>query len=326
MLSYVILGTGAVGGYYGGLLRKSGFDVQFLARSDYAFIKAHGLRVDSPQGNFHLSNIDVHAEPASLPPCDVALVAWKTTENDRLPAILPRVVKPGGTVLVLQNGLDPEREAAQALPGARILSGLCFLCSRKAGPGWIRHLDYGAVTLAAYAPGGSEGPQGVTAEMRAIGEDFQAAGVEIRLHEDWRAARWRKLVWNIPFNGLCALLGKDTAQLLREPALRARVAVLMDEVIAGAGRCGCPLPAGFRERMLRDTDAMAPYEPSMKLDRDAGRPMELAAIYARPLQAIAEAGGAAPGTANLYADLRALENRGRGEDQMGLSIDSVFFP
>ncbi|HKP97438.1 MAG TPA: putative 2-dehydropantoate 2-reductase [Fibrobacteria bacterium] len=314
MASYAIIGTGAVGGYYGGLLQKAGKDVHFLARSDHAHIKSQGLRVDSPKGNFRLENVRVYDRADAMPPCDVAVIAWKSTENGRLPEVLPRVLKPGGVALVLQNGLDPEREAARAAPEAKVLGGLCFLCSQKAGPGWIRHLDYGAVTLAAY-PGsaaeaqGASPAQGVTEEMRRVGEDFRAAGVEIRLHEDWRAARWRKLAWNIPFNGLCALLGTDTARLLRHPPMRAQVGALIGEVIEGAKACGCPLPADFGDRMLKDTDAMAPYEPSMKLDRDAGRPMELAAIYGRPLEEIAKAGGAAPRIRDLHAQLSFLDGR-----------------
>jgi 2-dehydropantoate 2-reductase len=306
MGSYAILGTGAVGGYYGALLQKAGKEVHFLVRGDFAHVKSHGLKIDSPKGSFQLEKVNAYVSAEALPQCDVAVVAWKSTENRMLAEVLPKVLRPGGAVLVLQNGLDPERDAALASPGSPILSGLCFLCSRKAGPGWIQHLDYGAVTLARYSP---QGAQGVTAEMRSIGEDLRAAGVEIRLHEDWRAARWRKLVWNIPFNGLCALLGADTSELLRHPPMRAQVSGIIDEVIAGAAACGCVLPADFRDKMLKDTDAMAPYEPSMKLDRDAGRPMELEAIYRRPLEAIAAAGGSAPLIESLHAHLGFLERR-----------------
>lgn len=301
--SYAILGTGAVGGYYGALLQKAGRKVQFLVHTDFAEVRAHGLRVDSPRGDFRLPVVDAVSRPEDLDPADVAVVAWKTTANGLLADVLPYALKPGGSALVLQNGLDPEREAAAAAPGDKILSGLCFLCSRKAGPGWIQHLDYGAVSLAAFG----DGPQGVTPEIRAVGEDLAAAGADVRLLEDWRTARWRKLVWNIPFNGLCALTGRDTSELLRDAVTRARIAALMDEVIAGAAACGSALPTDFRERMLADTDRMAPYKPSMQLDREAGRPMELEAIYGRPLQVIAAAGGQAPAIADLYAGLLRLQ-------------------
>lgn len=303
MPSYAILGTGAVGGYYGALLQKAGRKVQFLVQSDFAHVRAHGLRVDSPKGDFRLPVVDAVSRAEDLDPAEVAVVAWKTTANGLLPGILKYAIKPGGCVLVLQNGLDPEREAAQAAPEAEVLSGLCFLCSQKAGPGWIRHLDYGAVSLAAFG----EGPQGITPEMRAVAEDFQAAGVDVRLLEDWRNARWRKLVWNIPFNGMCALTGRNTSALLKDPSTRNRISVLMDEVIAGAAACGCVLPAGFRDRMLADTEKMIAYKPSMQLDREAGRPMELDAIYAKPLRAIAAAGGSAPAMQALYGELSRLE-------------------
>jgi 2-dehydropantoate 2-reductase len=169
--SYAIVGTGAVGGYYGGLLQKSGQDVHFLVRSDYRHIKSYGLRVDSPGGDFLLERVAAYQDADSMPTCDVAVVAWKTTENGGLAKTLPKVVKPGGIALVLQNGLDPEREAAAVVPGAKVLSGLCFLCSRKAGPGWIQHLDYGPITLAAYSEGA---PLGVTPEMRLVESDFRA--------------------------------------------------------------------------------------------------------------------------------------------------------
>lgn len=303
MPSYAILGTGAVGGYYGALLRKAGRQVQFLVNTEFAYVRAHGLRVDSPKGDFTLPVVSAVSRAEDLEPADVAVVAWKATANGLLPGVLKHALKPGGVALVLQNGLDPERQVAAAAPWAKVMSGLCFLCSQKAGPGWIRHLDYGAVSLAAFG----EGPQGVTPEMRAVAEDLQAAGVEARLLEDWRTARWRKLVWNIPFNGLCALTGKDTSALLKDRETRARIATLMDETIAGAEACGCPMPKDFRDRMLADTDRMRPYKPSMQLDREAERPMELDAIYARPLEAIAKAGGKAPAIAGLYARLRALE-------------------
>jgi len=303
MLSYSILGTGAVGGYYGALLQKAGRKVQFLVHTDFAQVRAHGLRVDSPKGDFRLPVVDAVSRAEDLDPAEVAVVAWKTTANGLLPGALKYALKPGGIVLVLQNGLDPEREASAAAPDAKVLSGLCFLCSHKAGPGWIQHLDYGAVSLAAYG----EGTMGITPEMRAVAEDLKAADVDVRLLEDWRNARWRKLAWNIPFNGMCALTGNDTLALLKDPLTRGRISILMDEVITGASACGCALPTGFRDRLQADTEKMIPYKPSMQLDRESGRPMELEAIYERPLRAIAAAGGGAPAIEALYRELSRLE-------------------
>lgn len=307
MSSFAILGTGAVGGYYGGMLQKSGQDVHFLVRSDYAVLKKLGLRVDSINGNFHLQSVQAYASVDAMPRCDVVIVSWKTTENKMLSQILPKVVKPGGVVLVLQNGLDPERQAAPFAGEAKIISGLCFLCAKKEGPGWIRHLDYGAITLAAFNQELS-GPMGITPEMLRVSRALQAAGIETNLQEDWWQARWRKLVWNVPFNGLCALHGRTTSELLGEPSLRALAKALMLEVVSGAKSCGVTLPENFVDRMLEATDAMAPYEPSMKLDRQAGRPMELEAIYGRTVQEIVRTGGQAPLIDTLWTQLHSLVN------------------
>ena len=322
--TYAIVGTGAVGGLYGALLHHAGREVHFLLRSDYEHVRRHGLRVDSPLGDVRIPKVHCYSEPEAMPACDVVVVAWKTTQNAHLGRVLPRLVKPGGAVLVLQNGLDPEREAAAHAGGAAILAGLCFLCSRKEGPGWIRHQDYGMVTFAAYGDGrgNSDGRSndagngdapvrslGVTPEMRAVESDFREARVETRLEEDWRCARWRKLVWNIPFNGLSALLDADTRELMAHPGTRALLGDLMDEVMAGAAACGCPLPPDFPQKMLASTEAMAPYETSMKLDRNARRPMELEAIYGRTLEEIRKAGGTAPRMEALLAELRFLEGR-----------------
>jgi 2-dehydropantoate 2-reductase len=304
MRSYAVVGTGAVGGLYGALLQRSGQDVHFLMRSDYSFVHDHGLRVDTPLGDFQLEKVHAYSRPENMPRCDVIVVAWKTTSNHDLAEVLPKIVKPGAIILVLQNGLDPEREAQTQAPGCKILGGMCYVAAYKAGPGWIRHLAYGAITLAAYAP---TQPLGITREMQEVGEDFREAGVEIVLQADWRTTRWQKLVWNVPFNGLCALLGADTQALLRSSNIRDLLKDMMEEVVAGALACGCNLPEDIVQRMFAITDVMTNYKPSMQVDRDAGRPMELDAIYGRTLEAIHGAGGHAPRMETVLAQLRYID-------------------
>ncbi len=306
MSRIAILGTGAVGGYYGALLARAGQDVHFLLRTDYIQVKNHGLRVDSVDGDFRLDTVRAYSDALSMPKCDIAILAWKTTDNAQLKKILPLILKPGGMVLVLQNGLDPEKDVAALVPGATIIGGMCFLCARKEGPGWIRHLSYGAITLAEYISGNAPAA-GVTDAMRVLEQAFALAGVEIRLQPDWRVARWTKLVWNIPFNGLCTVLNANTSQLLRHPLMRNLVAQMMAEVTTGAKACGVVLAEKTIEKMLANTDTMAAYEPSMKLDFSAGRPMELEAIYSRPCQAILKAGGTAPRIETLLAQLQCME-------------------
>ena len=143
--------------------------------------------------------------------------------------------------------------------------------------------------------------------LRAIGTDFEKAGVRVDLEEDLIAARWKKLVWNVPYNGLCVVHRCTTDVLMKDPAMRRLCEALMHEVRGAAAADGHPLRASFVDAMLRSTDEMAAYSPSMKLDFDAGRPLELDAIYRRPLAAATAAGVRCPNIETLYGQLLDLD-------------------
>ena len=195
--TYAIIGTGAIGGYYGALLQRAGHTVRFLLRADYEHVKSHGLRVDSKGGDFTLPRVQAYRQPADIPPSDAVLVCLKTTENHVLPTVLPHVLADDGVVVLLQNGLGMEDDVARTVGPDRVMGGACFICSHKVGPGHVHHMDYGAVTLGDYKDDGT--PAGVTERVRSIGADLEAAGVEVRLSGDLPATRWTKLVWNVPF-------------------------------------------------------------------------------------------------------------------------------
>ena len=112
---------------------------------------------------------------------------------------------------------------------------------------------------------------------------MQAAGITARM-VDYEEARWRKAVWNMPFNGMTVALGAQTDQLLKHPATRALIRRQMLEVIHAANACGVTaITEEFADQMIRNTDEMTPYSPSMKLDYDFHRPMEIEYLYSRPL-------------------------------------------
>jgi 2-dehydropantoate 2-reductase len=306
--SYAIIGTGALGGFYGGRLARAGLDVHFLLHSDYEHVRRHGLLVESADGDFHLPRVNAYARAADMPPCDVAVVALKTTANDLLGELLPPAVAPDGVVAVFQNGLGIEERVAGIVGPDRVMGGLCFLCSNKVGPGHIRHLDYGYVTLGDFDPRGR--PAGLTDRMRAIGGDLQAAGIRVNYAEDLVLARWKKLIWNVPFNGLSVLFGAATDVLMGETHTRELAEQLMHEVAAAAqAAAGRTIDDEFIRRQLADTRKMKPYRPSMLLDHEAGRPMEVEAIFGAPLRAARAAGCPVPQLERLYRQLKALDAR-----------------
>jgi 2-dehydropantoate 2-reductase len=274
-------------------------------------VKAHGLRVDSKDGDFHLRDVRAYRRVEDMPRCDVAVVAWKTVQNHLLPLLLPPVLKEGGVVLVLQNGLGVEGVAAQAAPGHRVFGGLCFVCASRVGPGHICHLDYGSVRMAEHSP--EHRPAGLSPALEALAADFRGAGIEVGVAEDLVLARWQKLVWNVPYNGLSVVLDANTAELMGDPDSLALVEGLMREVLAGAASCGRTIPAEFVGEMLEMTRVMKPYRASMKVDYDEGRPMEIEAIHGEPLRRAAANGVDLPLLKSLYHQLRFLgARRGSG--------------
>ncbi|MBD3883516.1 putative 2-dehydropantoate 2-reductase [Phormidium tenue FACHB-886] len=310
---YAVLGTGALGGFYGARLQQAGAEVHYLVRSDYEQVKQHGLVVESPDGNFTLPKVYAYQQAIDLPPCDVVLVALKTTQNHLLPKLLPPVIKDEGVVLVLQNGLGIEAEVAEIVGSDRVMGGLCFLCSNKGAPGHIRHLDYKQITLGDFAAGYQ--PCGITERMQQIAADFEQAGVPIELSEDLLIARWKKLVWNIPFNGLSVVLNAMTDQMMANEWTRSLAENLMREVLLGAAASvqltqpgsDRSIPPQFIQTMLDYTTQMKPYRTSMKIDYDERRPLEVEAIFGKPLRMAKQAGVALPRIEMLYQQLKFLD-------------------
>lgn len=303
---YAILGTGALGGLYGGLLARAGHDVHFLARSDFDWIRAHGLKIETPLGDFTLESPQVYQRAEDMPQVDVVIVAWKTTANASLATTLPAVCGPGTTVLVLQNGLDVEAETAHVVGIEKVLGGCCFLCSNKVGPGHIRHLDFGRIAFGEYS---SRHGGRVTERMSRIVDDFSETGIKVQPSEQLAQVRWSKLAWNIPFNGLSVVLDADTKAIMESEAGADLARSLMEDVQASAAACGIAIDPQHIERMLADTKQMVPYDSSMRLDYRHRRPIEVEAIFGNPLRAAQAQGYAAPQIEMLYRQLLFLDAR-----------------
>lgn len=297
--SFAVIGTGAIGGYYGAMLQRAGHEVHYLLRSDYAHVRAHGLHVQSFKGDFDLPNVKAYDDVAQMPKVDVVIVALKTTQQGLLEHLLPPLLRKDTQVVLIQNGVGVE-EATQALvPEARLVGGLAFICVDKPAEGFIRHQQNGSINLAPFSS--------TEAEVAELAEIFNQAGLPAQIlpHTD---ARWRKALWNMPFNGLCTVLRTTTDRTVKEPHARALVEAIMQEVVAGAQACGVEtLTRDSIANSIAYTEAMAPYSPSMKLDFEAHRPMEIDFLYHRPI-AMAEARGAKmPLLKMLAAQLELLE-------------------
>ncbi len=300
MLSYSVIGMGAIGGYYGGCLAKAGREVHFLSHSDYRQVLEHGLQVDSCRGDFYLPHIAAYQRSQDMPKTDVILVGLKTVNNHLLPSLLAPLLHDDSIVLLIQNGIGVEEDLQQAFPQLHIVAGMAFICSAKVGPGHIRHQDFGSINLGNYSC-----PEDDFQQLRADLVDAGITAAEVPYLE----ARWKKAVWNMPFNGMTVALNTSTDKLLGNPSTRQLIYDQMMEVIGAANALGITaLTADFAEQMIQTTDAMVPYSPSMKLDFDYRRPMEIDYLYTRPIAVAKKAGFKMSKLAMLEAELRFIES------------------
>jgi 2-dehydropantoate 2-reductase len=290
-----VVGAGAVGGYYGGRLAQHGHEVHFLLRGDWRAVAEKGWVIKSCRGDFSLSpqQVRVYQDPAAMPRADLVIIATKATANHELPRLVAPLVGPDTTILTLQNGLGNEEQLAGLFGPERILGGLCFVCINRIGPGLIHHIDYGLVRIGAHVP------KQKRVAARVV-ELLAGAGIECELLEDLAHGRWEKLVWNIPFNGLGAVLGVSTDVLVSNVAGLELVGGLMAEVLAAARGVGVQLPVNMPELKIQQTQRMGAYKSSMQIDRELGRPMEVEAILGEPVRAAERAGVRVPQLRMLY--------------------------
>jgi 2-dehydropantoate 2-reductase len=292
-----VVGSGALGLYYGGRLVRAGNAVRFLARSDLAVLRERGIVVRAPEGHFTLPDVTVAADSAAIGPVDLVVITLKATANDQLPRLLPPLLHPGTLVVNLQNGLGVDESVAAVVGAERTVGGLCFVGVNRLAPGIVECKLPGQIVAGEFV-----GP--AQARTRALAALFGQAGVDLQLSDSRASARWHKLVWNVAFNGLTVTGGGiTTAAVLANPTLVAEAAALMGEVQAIAAAEGVVISGAFLTEQLERTRPLGDYKPSTLLDFLAGKPLEVEPIWGEPLRRAQALGVPAPRLAALYAAL-----------------------
>ncbi|ATC64410.1 2-dehydropantoate 2-reductase [Nibricoccus aquaticus] len=298
-----VVGSGALGCYYGAMLARSGVAVTFLVRSDLAVVRERGLRVKLPTEEFALREVRAQATPEEIGPCDLVIVALKTTANGDFRTLIAPLLHERTAILTLQNGLGSDEELARLFGAERVMGGLCFICVNRTAPGEVLCIEPGSLSLGEFG-------RPVSERLRAVGELFTRSGVRCQLGDDLAWLRWKKLVWNVPFNGLSIVAGGITTDvILADAALEAEVRALMAEVIGAAGKLGYAIPMNVIDQQIAHTRPMGPYKPSSLIDYLAGRAVEVEEIWGEPLRRAQAVGAQVPRMAMLYALLGRLTKR-----------------
>ncbi|RPJ62821.1 MAG: 2-dehydropantoate 2-reductase, partial [Dehalococcoidia bacterium] len=274
-----VIGSGAVGSYYGGRLAEAGHDVHFLVRRDYHAVRSSGLNVASPDGNFILTQPKVANTSAEIGPVDWVICALKSSSIDEAQHLVRPCIGPQTRILVLMNGLGLEDSFAGGFGEERIFGGLAFTCINRGKPGYIHHLAYGTVNIGHYR----DDP----AELEKAIRLWSGSKVQVLPAPSLLRARWEKLCWNIPFSGLCVAAGGITTDIIMaDNDLRDAALALMEEVIkSGNEDLACHSEQvridrqAIVESMFKRTSTMGAYKPSTMIDFIEGRSMEIAAIF-----------------------------------------------
>ncbi len=297
-----VVGSGAVGCYYGGMLARAGHDVHFLMRSDLETVRRDGLVIFTKGNEVRIPRVQCARTTVEIGPVDVVLIALKATANGELERLLPPLIGKETALLTLQNGLGNEDFLAGRWGAERVMGALCFVCINRTAPGVIRHLDHGSISIGEFHRPASD-------RARAIAEAFRAVDVEASVVDELEGERWRKLLWNIPFNGLSIAAGATVADVLADSGLRAAARWLMDEVLDAARRLGHEIPDSFADWQVDRSDSMGAYKPSSMIDYQLGRPVEVQAIWGEPLRQGVAAGAKMPRLEMLHAIIRHVTER-----------------
>lgn len=296
--SVAVVGSGALGLYYGGRLAEAGEQVSFLARSGFEELVNAGLRAKSIHGDFDLPTVVARRTTQEIGPVDLVIIALKATSNAILATLLPPLLHPGTQVLTLQNGLGNCEKIAEIVGPERVLGGLCFVCVNRHTAAQIDHSGGGRVSLGEWLPNQA----GRSSELV---RRFQAAKIPAEAVGNLEKSQWEKLVWNIPFNGLSITEGGvTTADLLARPETEQEIRAIMAEVIEGANALGFDLVAALAESNIARTRPMGPYRTSSMLDFINGQPVEVDSIWSEPLRRATAAGVKMPHTADLLRRIR----------------------
>ena len=296
-----LVGAGAVGSFYGLMLHQAGRDVHFHLRSNYRAVKQNGFclihRLENTQTvQFKLANIYQHTK--EIGNCDWVIIATKATANQKILDLLAPMVGNDTSFLTLQNGMGNVENLSHAFGQNRlVMGGLCFTCINRTSPNTIESL------LPGYVQFGQIGEK-LTSRADQLVECFEEAGIKTRKADTLDEALWRKLCWNVPFNGLCIVAGGMTTDcILADSRLKKRAWNLMVEIQLAARGHGILIEDDFLARQFSLTERMGAYKPSSLIDYLAGRPVEVEAIWGEPLRRGILKNVKMPELSKLYQDL-----------------------
>jgi len=302
-MKILVMGAGAVGGYFGARLTDAGNDVFFVARGTHLeTMREKGLRVKSPDGDLEL-RVKASNTPADAGIVDLVLLAVKSQDVGESLDLFRDCVGPETTILTIQNGVSAEEEVVVVFGKERGLGGVAYIGVLVEQPGVIVHSTLGRLAIGELE--GAMGPR-----VRMIEEMFRDAGIPVTVSESIMETKWRKLVWNAAFNAVSVLTGMRTRAMAESEELRPVLTGIMEEVVAVANAGGHHLDRGdILGKTFELTRKLENVKTSMLQDFEKGKKLELAALNGVVVKKGRELGVPTPVNETVCALVRVLEKK-----------------
>src|SRR6266498_4418445 len=308
-MKILIMGTGGVGGYYGGLLAQQGNEVTFIARGAHLYaIRREGLKVKSIHGDFTISPANATDDPANVGPVDLILFTVKTyNTNEAAEAIRP-AVGPQTVVMSLQNGIDAAERIGRAVGLEHVVGGATWLSSAVQEPGFIKQISqFRRIVFGELGGGSSE-------RIQSIYEALKNSDITVEVSENIQKILWTKFVFIAAVSSIGSLTRLPMGDYRSVPETRTLLTYIMEEVTALAGAQGILLDPDVVQKSLDFIDNAAPHiKPSMQLDVETGHRTELESMIGVIGRKGRQLGVPTPVADFAYASLLPIELKARKE-------------
>src|SRR5574337_329290 len=282
-MKVAVVGVGAVGGYFGGLLAKGGADVTFIARGErLEALRAKGLTVKSGKGDFSIRVLATD-DPTEVGLVDLVLFCVKSYDTESAIRQALPMVGQQTVILSLQNGIDNEEKIATLAGKEKVLAGVAYIGASVPEPGVVCHQESGRIVF-------GEVDGGVSERVLRLKAFFDRCGLPAEASPDMRKILWTKLAWNAPFNAINTLVGGPVKAIIENPQTFELARRVTEEVVAVANASGVPL--AFEQVWERNIRFSQDYnvKTSMLQDLEAGKPLEYEALNGVIVKKAAELG------------------------------------
>jgi 2-dehydropantoate 2-reductase len=301
------MGSGGVGGFYGGRLAHVGGDVTFVARGVHlAAMRANGLTIENePQGNIHLAKVKVTDDPATIGPVDLVIIAVKLWGTEAAARAVKPIVGPDTAVLSLQNGVIKDDILRREFGDKAVMGGVAYVATHISRPGVIHQTG----TIQRLVFGEYDGRR--SARAAALLADLLRAGIQAELSGDIRRTLWEKYSFLVGLSGTTATMRVPIGAVRSNPQTRAFLFDILKETVAVGRALGVALPENYAEDRLAFADGVpADMTSSMYHDLERGNPLEVAWLSGGVVQLGAKVGVPTPANRAVW-DILALHAQGR---------------